>query len=129
MKAPLTILVAYGSWHIGARVIHRLNSVPDIEIIGQAREADDALAQIVLRKPHLVILDVSLSQGTGFRVLQLLRGSDIKTAVMMTSTSTYSQYRKECMKAGADYFYYLPEDMEEMGAKVLELAMVRTPES
>lgn len=122
METPLRIFIAYGSWHVGARVIHRLTSEPNVELVGQAREANNTLALIALKKPDLVVLDVSLADGSGISVLRSLKSVSTAIIVIMTSTSTYPQYRKECLKAGADFFYYLPDEIEEMSRKVSAFA-------
>ena len=121
MKTVLTILVAYGSYHIGARIIHRLSQLQQIEIVGQARDVESALSQFVQEKPKLVILDALLSQGAGLGVLRSMKAQDSGCIVIMTSASNYPQYRKQCIKEGADYFFYLPDDIDSLCQTVAEL--------
>ena len=123
MKHELTIIVAYGSWHIGARIIQRMSRIENVEIIGQANDAVELLAQIASKHPDLIILDVQLSQRTGLDVLRTAKEISSGPLVMMTSASVYPQYRKECLREGADYFYYLPEELEEMTTAVAELSI------
>lgn len=122
MKALFTILVAYGSYHIGVRIIHRLSQLQETQIIGQARDVESALSQFVQEKPNLVILDALLSQGAGLGVLRSMKAEAPDSIVIMTSTSNFLQYRKQCIKEGADYFFYLPDEIDSLCKIVAELA-------
>jgi len=129
MKAPLTVLVACGSWHIGARVIQRLSEVKGVDIIGHVTDAGEALGLIESLKPKLVILDAHLSHGTGIGVLRAVKESVAGTIVIMLSASSYPQYRKECLKEGADFYFHLPDEMEELKNSVRDLARAGTARS
>ncbi|HUI10206.1 MAG TPA: response regulator [Bacteroidota bacterium] len=122
MKPLLTVLVAYGSWHIGARVIHRLNALPCVQVIGQSREAGDTVAQVSAARPDLVVLDLLLADGDGLGVLRALRRSWPLPVVIMTSSARNPQTRKECLREGADYFFMLPEEIDGLCLAVSELS-------
>ena len=122
MRKTLTVFLAYGSSHIGGRVLGRISGLPNISVVGQAQSADEAIDLIATKKPRLVILDVFLVNGNGLDVLRNLRRRGSQTLVMMTSTSKFSQDRRECMKEGAEYFYHLPDEIEAMSTTVRELA-------
>ena len=122
----MTILVAYGSLHVGARIIHRLVRFPQVEFVGQAREADEALVLISSRKPRLVILDLQLSRGTGLDVLRTIIRLQFRSLVMMTSGSSFPQDRRECIKEGADYFFHLPDEIDDLEGIVHQLAKVES---
>jgi len=121
MPHPLKILVSCGSWHVGARIIHLLDSINGIDIVGQARNADETLEQVVLKKPDLIILDVLLSHGTGLDVLRTVKEVPAAPVVLMTSASLFAQYRTECLKGGADYFVHLPDEADTLNTIVREL--------
>jgi hypothetical protein len=40
----------------------------------------------------------------------------------MTAASLYSQYRRECLKHGADYYFQLPEEIEGLVNTFSQLA-------
>jgi len=43
---------------------------PDIEVVGYAKSVKDAVKKIKKLKPSLVLLDIELSDGTGFDILK-----------------------------------------------------------
>ena len=123
MTSPLRIFVAYGSWHVAVRVINMIRDLPNIELVGQAYESDDAVVQVCLKKPDLAIVDVLLSEGHGLEVLRSARNAGINTRIIMTAATAYPQYRRECLKDGADFYFHLPDETEELRRTVVTMAM------
>ena len=123
MNPVLTVLVAYGSWHIGARVIHRLGAIPCVDVVAQARAADDAVAQAAVTRPALVVLDLLLSHGDGLAVLRALRRGTSPPVVIMTSSARDAWTRRECLRERAEHFFLLPDEIDALGRAVQELAL------
>ena len=123
----MTIVVAFGSWHIGARVIHRLSRLRNVSIVGQARDAGEAMSQIAATEPRLVILDVLLSQGEGLGVLRAVKERPSPPLVMAASASAFAQVRRKWIREGADYYFYLPDEIDQMTNTVGELARASSP--
>jgi len=46
----------------------------DYELVGRARSGSDTVAQVQRLKPHLLLLDVNMPDGSGIDVLRQLRG-------------------------------------------------------
>jgi two-component system LytT family response regulator len=59
-----------------------LETVPDVEIAGEAATQEEALQLIHTVKPHALFLDIELTHGTGFDVL---RGLDPAPAVVFVT--------------------------------------------
>lgn len=55
----------------------------DYELVGRARSGADALAQVQRHKPHLLLLDVNMPDGSGLDVLRQLRGVRRAPAVIL----------------------------------------------
>src|SRR5688500_16089968 len=50
----------------------RLEREPDFDIVGEARDGDEAIATIIERVPDLVFMDIQMPGPSGFEVLQAL---------------------------------------------------------
>lgn len=55
----------------------------DYELVGRARSGADALAQVQRLKPHLLLLDVNMPDGSGIDVLRQLRAGRRSPAVIL----------------------------------------------
>ncbi len=78
-----------------------LRNDPDIEIIGECGSGLEALSEIRIARPDLILLDVQMPECDGFDVLEML-GSDLPGAVIFVTA--YDQYALRAFEAGAlDY--------------------------
>jgi DNA-binding NarL/FixJ family response regulator len=81
----------------------------DMEVCGEASDVSEAMAQIALLKPDLVILDISLKAGTGLDVIKQLqpaervKGKNGSPGVRILVHSMYddSLYAERVLQAGA----------------------------
>jgi len=86
------------------RLIQILASVPEVEIAGTAVSAKAAVELIDEQNPAAVILDWSLAESNGMRVLRYVRSSGLATKIIVVTNYSDSVTRRLCMEAGADYF-------------------------
>ena len=99
-----------------------LTNIADVEIVGQAHNAQDAIASISELKPDVVILDIRLSGKSGIDVLKDIRAKKLPIRVIMLTNYQYHQYRKKCEALGADYFFDKVTEIEEIPRVIAELA-------
>jgi DNA-binding NarL/FixJ family response regulator len=96
--------------------------IVDVEIVGQANNARDAIASISEAKPNVVILDIRLPGKSGIEVLKDIRDKKLPIRVIMLTNYPYPQYRKKCEELGADYFFDKVTEIEEIPKVIEELA-------
>ena len=118
----LNIVVVYESLYVGGSIIQYLSLLKNLTIVGQSREATDAVKMIGAMRPHVVIIDAELKDGSGLEVLQRTKQFELPPVVLMTAASLYSQYRRDCMRRGADYYFQLPDEIEGMVNTLSQLA-------
>jgi len=99
-----------------------LININDVEIVGQAHNAQDAIASISESNPDVVILDIRLPGLSGIDVLKDIRAKELPCRVIMLTNYPYPQYRKKCEELGADYFFDKVSDIEEIPDVIKELA-------
>jgi two-component system CitB family response regulator len=110
----LNLAVVYGSHHVGASIVHYLSQLRNLAIVGESCKVEDALQMLVARPPHVVIIDAHLKDGLGLDVLRRAKLLGAPPVVIMTAASSYFQYRRECMRHGADYYFQLPHEIDDM---------------
>jgi DNA-binding NarL/FixJ family response regulator len=99
-----------------------LTNIAGVEIVGQAHNAQDAIASISELKPDVVILDIRLLGKSGIDVLKDIRDKKLPIRVIMMTNYPYPQYRKKCEALGADYFFDKVTEIEEIPKVIEKLA-------
>jgi two-component system LytT family response regulator len=87
---------------------------PQVQVLDMADSVDSAVAKIKEHAPELVFLDVQINGGTGFDVLDKLRGEKISVIF----TTAYDQYALKAFKFSAIDYLLKPIDIEELKAAV-----------
>jgi DNA-binding LytR/AlgR family response regulator len=87
---------------VARRVLREgLESIPGIEIAGEAADGREALRQIASLKPDLVFLDLQMPVMSGFEVVRSLREPPLPVIVIVTA---FDQHAIQAFEAGAiDY--------------------------
>jgi len=79
-----------------------INREPDLAVCGDAEEASSALRRIEEQKPHLIIVDISLSGPDGLDLLKNIRARDPNLPVLILSMLDESLYAERALSAGAN---------------------------
>jgi two-component system LytT family response regulator len=97
---PFRVLVVDDEPLARQRIVELLAAEPDLELVGEARAAAEAVRLIRMRRPDLVFLDVQLPGGDGFDVLRAA-GGDSPAVIFVTA---YDQYAIRAFERSAvDY--------------------------
>ena len=81
-----------------------LESDSDIEVVGEAATAAEALTRVPLAKPNVAILDVRLEEGNGIEVCRDLRSANPDlTCLMLTSFADDDALYASVMAGAAGY--------------------------
>jgi DNA-binding NarL/FixJ family response regulator len=82
-------------------VITSLRSSPDLQVIGQAETADDAVRLVRDEVPEVVLLDVTMPGGGGIDAARRIAAACPATRIIMLTVSENEDDLLEAMKAGA----------------------------
>lgn len=84
------------------RGVHELLSVEDdIEVVGEAGTAADALVRIPATRPDVAVLDVRLPDGSGVEVCREVRSADERVACLMLTSFADDEALFDAIMAGA----------------------------
>jgi len=117
----MRVLIADDSEILRSRLIEMLSEFKEIEIVGQTGYVQEAIKLIKELIPDVVILDIRLPDGTGINVLEMIKKRDISTKVIIFTNYPYFQYRKKCLDAGAEFFFYKAAEFEKLVEVLKEL--------
>jgi two-component system LytT family response regulator len=90
---------------------HRLKDIPDIEVVGEARNGREALKFIEDQQPDLVFLDIQMPGVNGFEVVQQL---DVESMPVILFLTAYDEYAVKAFEVNALDYILKPIDEERL---------------
>jgi two-component system, NarL family, response regulator NreC len=99
-----------------------LDAQEDIEVVGEAGNAKDAVFRARALKPHVVLLDVVMPGESGIDVLPTLLKESPETRVLVLSMQDDPNYVREAFAAGASGYVLKEAADEEVVSAVREIA-------
>lgn len=91
---------------------YHLRRIPEIEIIGSASGADEALSLLLEKAPDILFLDVEMPGRSGFDLLADLRKLNIAPCIIFQTA--FDKYAIEAIKHAAFDYLLKPIDKEEL---------------
>lgn len=123
MQTKLKVFIADDSFLIRERLAGVLGGLKEIELVGQAEDARQALDAIRRLQPDAVVLDIHMPSADGYSSVEVQNGIDVLEAIKKSSPSpfviilsnyNYSQYQKKCMEAGANAFLHKTREFDQV---------------
>ncbi len=119
----ITVFIVDDSLIVRARIMTMLSDLQNVTIVGHAPNSVDASAAILTLRPDVVILDVQMPGGSGIDLLRELKKLHPSPIAIMFTNFPFVQIRKECVEAGADYFFDKSRDFEKITQVLGRMAM------
>ncbi len=92
-----------------------------VKVVATAQGVAEALEKIKEHKPQLLLLDIELSDGDGFQVLEQVEDMDFDVIF----TTAYDQYAIKAFKFAATDYILKPVDIEELQEAVKRIVEKR----
>jgi two-component system, NarL family, nitrate/nitrite response regulator NarL len=118
MTDPIRIIVADDHPLFREGVINSLRSNPDLQVIGQAESADDAVRVVREELPDVVLLDVHMPGGGGIEAARRIASACPATRIVMLTVSEDEDDLLEAMKVGASGYVLKGVSANELAAVV-----------
>jgi DNA-binding NarL/FixJ family response regulator len=87
---------------------------PDLEICGEAADTAEALRQLALHGPDLVLVDITLKDGNGIDLIRQMRARDECTRMVVLSMHDESLFAERALRAGALGYVHKQEPAEKI---------------
>jgi two-component system LytT family response regulator len=110
---PLRVIVIDDEELARERVRTLLSEHPDVEIVGECGNADEAIAAIHAHEPDLIFVDLQMPEMTGLEMLQEIDTTRLPLVVFVTA---HDQYAVEAFRANAVQYLLKPIDRDEFRA-------------
>ena len=105
----IKVLVADDEPLARERLAGLLSQEPDIEVVGQARDGEEAVTAIHDDSPDLVFLDVQMPQMSGFDVIEAVGSDKMPLVIFVTA---YDQHALKAFQVRALDYLLKPFDRE-----------------
>lgn len=116
-----TVVIVDDSQVVRDLLTQVIGGLPNLEVVGRAGSVSEAIEAIRQLKPGIVLLDISLPDGSGLEVLEAVKREQPATLVIMLTNLAYDQYREKSAKLGADYFFDKTTEFQQAKEALIKL--------
>ncbi len=102
MNRITRVIIADDSPHARKGLCAILAAQPDLDIVGEASQGEEALALVEAARPQVALLDVCMPGLNGIQTARAIKNRWPEVRVILISL--YADYQKEALEAGADAF-------------------------
>ena len=101
----MNIVIVEDSELIRNHLLEMIATQPRIHVVGVATEEEAAISLILSTSPDAVLLDLSLSPGSGVRVLSRIRAAGNAVRVLVLTNNIEPSLRNACLALGVQGFF------------------------
>jgi len=118
----MRVIIADDSEILRSRLVEILAEIEGIEIVAEAKDTKEAIETSRTHHPDVIIMDIRMPGEDGIVAIEAIKkGKRNKPKIIVFTNYPYLQYRKRCVEAGADFFFYKALEFEKLVALIKEL--------
>lgn len=123
-RSELTIFIVEDSPAVMQRLVEEVGEIPHARVVGSADAVNTALEGVRIARPRVLILDVQLRGGSGFRLLKQMRvaGFHRPEAVIIVTNYPSEDYRVASRECGVDHFFHKASEFHKVREVLLQMA-------
>jgi CheY-like chemotaxis protein len=122
-RTELTIYIVEDSPAVKERLIEAIQDIPHARVVGSADAVAGALEGVRTVQPRVLILDIQLRGGSGFKLLKLMRAEGMLRPEIIIVVTNYpsEDYRTASRECGADHFFDKASEFHKVREVLLEM--------
>ncbi len=123
MKEKITVLIADDNQDFSRTLSSYIELQDDMEVIGVAKDGNEALNIINEKNPDVALLDVIMPHLDGIGVLEKINAMDINQRPISVMISAVGQDKitQKSIMLGAEYYVIKPFDIEVLIKRIREI--------
>ena len=127
MREKIRVLIADDNQEFSHTLSTYINSQEDMEIVGMAKDGNEAIDLIIKTTPNVVLLDVIMPHLDGLGVLEKISemsNSEKPTCIMLSAVGQ-DKITQKAISLGAEYYVVKPFDIEVLIKRIREIKFYR----
>ena len=118
MKAKHRIIIAEDHTILREGLRSLLSSDPDLEIVGEAQDGQEAIRCVERLKPNLVLMDLSMPRMNGLDAIKEIKKHSAETKILVLTVHKNEEYIVATLQAGADGYALKDSTHAELGIAI-----------
>src|SRR3972149_434759 len=118
MKAKHRIIIAEDHTILREGLRSLLSSDPDLEIVGEAQDGQEAIRCVEKLKPNLVLMDLSMPRMNGLEAIKEIKKRSAGTRILVLTVHKNEEYIVATLQAGADGYALKDSSHAELGIAI-----------
>jgi two-component system response regulator (stage 0 sporulation protein A) len=123
MEEKIKVLIADDNQEFSHTLSSYINSQNDMEIVGMARDGNEAVDLVIKTEPDVILLDVIMPHLDGLGVLEKINGimkGKMPTCIMLSAVGQ-DKVTQKAITLGAEYYVVKPFDIEILIKRIREI--------
>lgn len=123
LKEKISVLIADDNTEFAKTLTGYLEKQDDMEVIGVAKDGNEAFEMITNAQPDIILLDVIMPHLDGIGVLEKLNSANLHKHPLCIMLSAVGQDKitQRAINLGAEYYVVKPFDIELLIKRIKEL--------
>jgi DNA-binding NarL/FixJ family response regulator len=122
MTTPVRVLIVDDQGMVRAGFRSLLGDEPDIDVVGEAGNGEEAVALATALAPDVTLMDIRMPVLDGIAATRRLVETGVATRVLVLTTFALDEYVFEALRAGASGFLLKDAPAEELAAAIRVVA-------
>jgi len=122
-EGTMDIFIADDSEPVRASIRKLCLKSAQLHVVGEAKDGETAIEQIIQLKPDVALLDILMPMMTGIEVARQARARFPKMKIVVLSNYVDSYSRARCLEVGVDYVFDKSTEFAEMMEMLLQLSL------
>jgi|SRR5882724_3322573 len=114
LNEPESVMIVGDNDRFRKRLLQALKSKPDIKCLGAYVSAEEALPQILEKKPDVVLMDIKLPGMSGIQCVTLIKKAAPEIQIIMVTLYEDSEHIFRALKAGASGYLVKSSPPEQL---------------
>jgi len=99
-----------------------LGDEPDIEVVAEASNGLEAVAEAARTSPHVILMDIRMPELDGLEATRRILAADASSRILILTTFDLDEYVYRALRAGASGFVLKDDPPEQLIAAVRTVA-------